>query len=70
MAKGIEVSVNERDFVFEALKQGIRIDGRKLDQFRDVQITLGDEYGYVDVKMGKTRYVILFLKFNIDHFTN
>lgn len=49
--------MNERDFVFEALKQGIRIDGRKLEQFRDVEITLGDEYGYVDVKMGKTRVV-------------
>lgn len=55
MAKGIEISVNENDFVLEALKQGIRVDGRKLDQFRDVDITLGDEYGYVDVKMGKTK---------------
>jgi len=55
MAKGIEVSSNEKEFVLEALKQGIRVDGRKLDDFRDVEITLGDEYGYVDVKMGKTR---------------
>ncbi|CCH44059.1 hypothetical protein BN7_3618 [Wickerhamomyces ciferrii] len=57
MAKGIEVSNNEKEFLFEALKQGIRLDGRKTDQFRDVEITLGDEYGYVDVKLGKTRVV-------------
>ncbi|KAH3676386.1 hypothetical protein WICMUC_002017 [Wickerhamomyces mucosus] len=57
MAKGIEVSINEKSFVFDALKQGIRLDGRKLEDFRNVDITLGDEYGYVDVRLGKTRVV-------------
>jgi exosome complex component RRP45 len=57
MAKGIEVSTNEHDFVLEALKQGVRIDGRKFDEFRPVSITLGDEFGYVDVQLGKTHVV-------------
>lgn len=57
MAKGIEVSTNEGTFVLEALKQGIRTDGRKLDELRKVSITLGDEYGYVDVSLGHTRVV-------------
>lgn len=58
MAKDMEVSLNEREFVTEALKQKIRTDGRQLDQFRDVHIELGDEYGFVDVRLGKTRVVV------------
>lgn len=57
MAKGVEVSSNERTFVLEALKEGLRTDGRKLDEPRAVKITLGDEYGFVDVQLGKTRVV-------------
>ncbi|CDR36769.1 CYFA0S01e04302g1_1 [Cyberlindnera fabianii] len=57
MAKGIEVSTNEREFVLEALRQGIRTDGRNLDEPRPVEITLHEQYGFVEVKMGKTRVV-------------
>lgn len=57
MAKGVEISSNERDFVFEALKQGIRMDNRKLDEFREAEIVFGEEFGYVDVKLGGTRVV-------------
>ena len=44
--------------MLDALKEDIRLDGRALDAFRDVEIAFGDEYGSADVKMGKTRYRI------------
>ena len=56
MPREAELSLNERAFVLEALKEDIRLDGRPLDAFRDVEIAFGDEYGIADVKMGKTRY--------------
>ena len=56
MPREAELSLNERAFVLEALKEDIRLDGRSLDAFRDVKIAFGDEYGTADVKMGKTRY--------------
>ena len=56
MPREAELSLNERSFVLEALKEDIRLDGRSLDAFRDVKLAFGDEYGTADVKMGKTRY--------------
>lgn len=56
MPREAELSLNERAFVLDALKEDIRLDGRALDAFRDVEIAFGDEYGTADVKMGKTRY--------------
>ncbi|KAH7584897.1 Exosome complex component RRP45 [Nakaseomyces glabratus] len=54
MAKDIEISTSEATFIVEALRQKQRLDGRRLDQFRDVQIEFGKEYGDVTVRMGKT----------------
>lgn len=55
MAKDIEISTSEAKFILEALKQNNRLDGRSFDQFRDVEISFGKEYGDVTVKMGNTR---------------
>ncbi len=55
MSKAVELSTVEQEFGLEILKQGLRADGRDHNQFRDVEIELGEEYGYVDVKLGKTR---------------
>lgn len=55
MAKGIEISASESKFILEALTQKYRLDGRSFDQFRDVDISFGEEYGDVTVKMGDTR---------------
>lgn len=55
MAKDIEISTSEATFILEALRQNGRLDGRSFDQFRDVEISFGREYGDVTVKMGKTR---------------
>ena len=61
MPREIEPSLNEQDFILEALRQNVRVDGRHLDAFRDIQITFGDDFGVVTVEMGKTRCMILFL---------
>ncbi|GMM37588.1 exosome non-catalytic core subunit [Saccharomycopsis crataegensis] len=58
MVKLAGLSLNEQEFLTDSLKQGIRSDGRSLDQFRDVEITLGDQPGYVDVRLGKTRVAV------------
>ena len=56
MPREAEPSLNERAFILEALKEDIRLDGRALDAFRAVSISLSDEYGVADVTLGKTRY--------------
>ena len=56
MPREAEPSINELEFVLEALQQEIRLDGRALDTYRDVNITFGDDYGVADVRLGKTRY--------------
>ncbi|GMG20814.1 unnamed protein product [Ambrosiozyma monospora] len=56
MARDYDISNNEKEFVLEALKQNLRLDGRKLLQMRDISIVVSkDEYGYVEVTMGKTK---------------
>ncbi|QLL33438.1 hypothetical protein HG536_0E03490 [Torulaspora globosa] len=54
MAKDIEVSTSEAKFTLEALRQNCRLDGRAFEEFRDVEISFGKEYGDATVKMGNT----------------
>lgn len=56
MPKEAEPSLNERKFVEQALQEGLRLDGRNLDQFRKLELKFGDQYGVADVALGKTRY--------------
>lgn len=56
MPREVEPSLNERQFILQALQEGIRVDGRQFDQFRNLELTFGDEYGVADVKLGNTRY--------------
>ncbi|OAP62001.1 hypothetical protein AYL99_04204 [Fonsecaea erecta] len=55
MPREVDISNIERNFILHALEQGIRVDGRQLDQFRDVDLQFGDEYGTVTARLGKTR---------------
>lgn len=56
MAKGVEISTNEQAYILESLKQGFRIDGRKLDESREPEIKIStEEYGYVELSWGKTK---------------
>ncbi|EEY20630.1 exosome complex exonuclease RRP45 [Verticillium alfalfae VaMs.102] len=54
MPREAEPSVNEKEFILKALHEGVRLDGRPFDQYRTIDISFGDEYGVVDVSLGKT----------------
>lgn len=55
MPREAELSLNERSFILQALSENIRLDGRALDAFRALDLTFGEEYGVVNVSLGKTR---------------
>ncbi|KAH3968291.1 hypothetical protein HBI56_175360 [Parastagonospora nodorum] len=57
MPREAEISINEREFIKQALQEQIRLDGRAFDAFRKVELTFGEEYGVADVQLGKTRVV-------------
>lgn len=57
MPREAEPSLNERQFVTQALKEGLRLDGRELDQYRKLELTFGEQYGVVEVSLGKTKCV-------------
>lgn len=56
MPREVEPSINERAFLLQALQENIRLDGRALDAYRQLDISFGDDYGVADVRLGKTRY--------------
>ena len=56
MPKELEPSTNEKQFTLEALRQGLRLDGRDFDTFRPLKLSFGHEFGLADVQLGKTRY--------------
>lgn len=58
MPREVEPSINERAFILQALQEGIRIDGRPLEALRNLELSFGEEYGVVDVTLGKTRYCL------------
>ncbi|EEB09606.1 exosome subunit Rrp45 [Schizosaccharomyces japonicus yFS275] len=55
MPKKLETSTNNRDFILEALSNGVRLDGREMHAFRQPVIKFGDKFGEVDVSLGETR---------------
>lgn len=57
MPREIELSLNEREFIANALRENIRLDGRPLDAYRSLSLEFGEEYGVADVRLGKTRCV-------------
>lgn len=56
MNKEAPLSFAERDFVVNALREDVRLDGRQPDQLRPLKVSFGEEYGHVKVQLGKTRY--------------
>ncbi|KAJ6164140.1 Exosome complex endonuclease 2/ribosomal RNA processing protein [Penicillium chermesinum] len=58
MSREANLSVAEREFVLEALRQGQRLDGRQADQYRPLSISFGEEYGHVKLQLGKTSLVV------------
>ena len=57
MSKENPLAVPEREFILEALQQNIRLDGRRADDIRPLDISFGEEYGHVKVRLGQTRFV-------------
>ncbi|KAL6717024.1 3'-5'-exoribonuclease [Lecanora helva] len=55
MPREAEPSINERAFILQALQENIRLDGRSLEAYRELNISFGEEYGVADVQLGKTR---------------
>lgn len=60
MPREAEPSLNEKEFVTKALQEGLRLDGRALNQFRKLELKFGDQYGVADVSIGKTKYVLFY----------
>lgn len=58
MPREAELTLNEREFVLEALLEGLRVDGRSLHDYRNIDLQFGDEYGQTQVSLGKTRSAI------------
>ena len=55
MSREAVPSNNERDFVVAALRQGVRLDTRAFDQFRQISLEFGDQHGTAEVRIGKTK---------------
>ncbi|KAL5357153.1 ribosomal protein S5 domain 2-type protein [Aspergillus floccosus] len=58
MNKEAPLSVAERDFILNALRQNVRLDGREPDQLRPLTVSFGEEYGHVKVQLGKTSLIV------------
>jgi exosome complex RNA-binding protein Rrp42 (RNase PH superfamily) len=52
-----EPSLNEKDFVIQALRKGLRLDGRTPFDLRHIKLSFNGN-GKADVQVGKTRYAL------------
>ncbi|KAK7696439.1 hypothetical protein QCA50_001096 [Cerrena zonata] len=50
-------SIPEKEFLFNALKQSLRLDGREALEMRQPELIFGADLGYVECSLGKTRVV-------------
>ncbi|GAA5929486.1 hypothetical protein JCM3775_002354 [Rhodotorula graminis] len=57
MPREPDPSINEAEFVHRCLRKGVRLDGRAMYDLRPVQLTFGDELGWVECRLGDTRVV-------------
>ncbi|KAL1839122.1 hypothetical protein VTJ49DRAFT_1853 [Mycothermus thermophilus] len=55
MPRDHEPSLNEKQFVTQALQENLRLDGRELDQYRPLELRFGDQHGVAEVTLGKTK---------------
>jgi exosome complex component RRP45 len=57
MPREAELANVDKAFILEAFAQNVRLDGRALDQIRNLNITFNDDYGNCAVQLGDTRHV-------------
>ncbi|CAL1701732.1 unnamed protein product [Somion occarium] len=50
-------SIPEKEFLFNALKQSLRLDGRQALEMRTPTLTFGPDLGWVECSLGKTRVI-------------
>ena len=55
MPRAPSPSIPEKEFLFNALKQSLRLDGRQALEMREPKLTFGADLGYVECSLGKTR---------------
>ncbi len=55
MPREAEPSLNEKNFLLEALQENLRLDGRGFTDYRPLELGFGDEHGVAEVRLGKTR---------------
>ncbi|KAG6902136.1 hypothetical protein C0995_003893 [Termitomyces sp. Mi166 len=48
-------SIPEKDFLYTSLKESLRLDGRLPMELRTPTLTFGDDLGWVECSLGKTR---------------
>lgn len=65
MSREPPLSVIENGFILKAVDDGWRLDLRGLNEYRPVNISFGEEYGNVQVVLGKTKSVALFLSLDL-----
>ncbi|KAG5513578.1 hypothetical protein PMAC_001010 [Pneumocystis sp. 'macacae'] len=58
MPKDIDLSLNEKEFILEALNNNLRLDGRGFDIWRELTLTFGNSYGHVELSLGKTKIFV------------
>jgi len=54
-------SIPEKEFLFTALKESQRLDGRLPLEMRTPVLTFGPDLGWVECAMGKTKYASRFI---------
>ena len=52
------LSIPEKEFLFSALKESQRLDGRLPLEMRTPVLTFGPDLGWVECAFGKTRFVV------------
>ena len=57
MPRDVDLSLSEQSFISRAIEGNVRLDGRRLDAFREIEIAFGVATGSADVRLGKTRYL-------------
>ncbi|KAL2832827.1 ribosomal protein S5 domain 2-type protein [Aspergillus cavernicola] len=58
MNKEALLSIAERDFILDALREDVRLDGRAADQLRPLTLSFEEEHGHVKVQLGKTSLIV------------
>lgn len=56
--RDLDISNNERLFILQALKEGVRLDGRSVEDCRTLDISFGPDYGSVQLSLGGTKVFV------------